>query len=61
VARLAGSGNAQALREELSEGLPFVLGQVASQLLPGFAQPLAHRIFAGLRASATLLQRRTKA
>lgn len=55
VARLAGLGTAQALCEELTETLPGVLDQVASQLPPGFPAQVADSIFTGLRASAALL------
>lgn len=56
VARLAGLGTAQTLREELIEALPAVLDQVASQLPPAFPGQVADRIFAGMRTGAALLR-----
>lgn len=56
VARLAGLGTAQTLREELIEALPAVLDQVAAQLPPTFPGQVADRIFAGMRTGAALLR-----
>ncbi len=55
VALQAGLGTAQALREEILDILPGVLGQVQSQLPAQFPAALANSIFAGLRDSARRL------
>lgn len=56
AARLAGLGTAQALCDELVDGLPGVLAQVESQLPHGFPAHVADSIFSGLRSSAALLR-----
>lgn len=52
VAKLAGLGDAQALRSELVEQLPDVLSSVSAELPVGFPAPLAQAIFDGMTASA---------
>ena len=57
VARLAGLGNADGLRQELIEQTPEVIDRVQSALPAGFPQPVAEVIFQGLRESARRLGR----
>jgi serine/threonine-protein kinase HipA len=55
VARLAGLGDARALREELVESLPGIIEAVGSRLPPGFPEGVVHAIFKGMKYSAQRL------
>lgn len=55
VARLAGLGDARALRDEIAERLPEVRRRVEAELPPGFPAPLADAVLGGMGTLAPRL------
>ncbi|RZL52423.1 MAG: type II toxin-antitoxin system HipA family toxin, partial [Variovorax sp.] len=55
VARLAGQGDARALRDEIAGRLPDVLRRVEAELPPDFSAPLAEAVLGGIRTLAPRL------
>lgn len=55
VAKLAGLGDAKALREELIDTTPAVIQSLESRLPPGFPERIASAIFEGMKFSAKRL------